>query len=184
MQKRLSQEDWLAAGFRALAQGGPSAIRAEAIARDLKTTKGSFYWHFKDLKAFKTAMLTLWKDKATDAIIANLQDLPKGHNQLLALIKTASHAPDRFGGIGVEPAIREWARTDPDAEAALIDVDKRRISFLHEQLTRLGTDADMTHARLFYAAHLGLEQLARTTGERGEIERHLLLSLMQADKAG
>ncbi|MFN3661424.1 TetR family transcriptional regulator [Yoonia sp.] len=42
-------EDWLMAGFRALASHGPSALRAAALARDLGTTKGSFYWHFKDL---------------------------------------------------------------------------------------------------------------------------------------
>ncbi len=182
-QKRLSQEDWLAAGFRALSQGGPSALRAEAIARDLKTTKGSFYWHFKDLQAFKAAMLAVWKHKATDAIIADLQNLPPDQNPLLSLITIASHTPTRFGGAAVEPAIREWARADPDVETALIEVDTLRIAFLHKHL-RTSEGGDSTKARLFYAAHLGLEQLARSTGNHGEAERHLLLSLLQPDKAG
>lgn len=182
-QKRLSQEDWLAAGFRALAQGGPSALRAEAIARDLKTTKGSFYWHFKDLGAFKTAMLALWKHKATDAIITDLQNLPAGQDPLLTLITIASHSPTRFGGAAVEPAIREWARADPNAEAALVEVDTQRIAFLHDHL-RTSEHEDATKARLFYAAHLGLEQLARTRGDSGEAERQLLLSLLRPDKAG
>lgn len=179
-QNRLSKEDWLAAGFRALARGGPSALRAEAIARDLETTKGSFYWHFKDLKAFKAAMLALWKHKATAAIIADLQDLPPDQNPLLSLITIASHSPTRFGGAAVEPAIREWARADPDVETALIEVDTQRIAFLHDHLGASEGD-DGIRARLFYAAHLGLEQLARSTEGQGEAERHLLLSLLQPD---
>ena len=41
------------AGFRALSAEGPQGIRVEAIARQLKLSKGSFYWHFKDVQALK-----------------------------------------------------------------------------------------------------------------------------------
>ncbi len=44
---RLTRSDWVLAGFRALLASGPDAIRVEALARDLRATKGSFYWHFK-----------------------------------------------------------------------------------------------------------------------------------------
>ena len=44
------------AGFRALARSGARALRAEALARDLDTTKGSFYWHFKDLPDYLTRL--------------------------------------------------------------------------------------------------------------------------------
>jgi len=43
---RLGKADWLDAGLAALAAEGPAALRAEALARQLNTTKGSFYWHF------------------------------------------------------------------------------------------------------------------------------------------
>ena len=36
------------AAFRALARGGVEAIAVEPIAAELGTTKGSFYWHFKN----------------------------------------------------------------------------------------------------------------------------------------
>ncbi|SMX28965.1 Bacterial regulatory proteins, tetR family [Pelagimonas phthalicica] len=178
LQSRLSQEDWIAAGFRALAKGGSAALRVEAIARDLKTTKGSFYWHFKDLKAFKSAMIAFWKEQATHGIIDELEELPKGRNRLVALIEKASSTPDHYGGNGVEPAIRDWARIDAEVAAALLEIDVKRIAYLQQELKHLG-EIEMAHARLFYAAHLGLEQLARTTGQRGEVERLLLLSLMQ-----
>ena len=53
---RLGPEDWVMAGFRALAADGPQAVRAETLARGLGATKGSFYWHFKDLAALHQAM--------------------------------------------------------------------------------------------------------------------------------
>ena len=58
---RLSPDSWINAGFDALVARGPAALKAEALARDLKTTKGSFYWHFKDVPDFHRAMLTRWE---------------------------------------------------------------------------------------------------------------------------
>jgi AcrR family transcriptional regulator len=178
-KQRLTKEDWIAAGFRALAKGGHAALRAEAIARDLKTTKGSFYWHFKDLSAYKTALLSFWSDQATGSIINDLSDLPPGHARLAALIDIASQTPDEFGGPRAEPAIREWARYDPQAADCVKQMDQERIAFLAEELSQLGA-LPPTAAYLFYAAHLGLEQLAITTQDDGAQARRYLLELMAA----
>lgn len=70
----LSREDWLLAGLRALASGGPEAIKAERLARGLGTTKGSFYWHFKDVPAFRAAMLDHWRNRALTSIIAEIEN--------------------------------------------------------------------------------------------------------------
>lgn len=69
MAKRnsLTTDDWIRAGFRALTSGGPQAIKVEAIARRLHVSKGSFYWHFKDLSALQGAMLAHWLHSATHA---------------------------------------------------------------------------------------------------------------------
>lgn len=176
-QKRLSKDDWIAAGFRALAKGGHAALRAEAIARDLKTTKGSFYWHFKDISAFRNAMLGFWQAKATAGIINELQSFAPGRARLEALIDAASHTPAFFGGAAVEPAIRDWARHDKAARQVLDTVDQQRLRFVAEELSQMG-QTDPTAAHLFYAAHLGLEQLALTTQNSGKAERTRLLQLL------
>ncbi|MCT4559668.1 MAG: TetR/AcrR family transcriptional regulator [Pelagimonas sp.] len=174
---RLSQEDWIKAGFRALTKGGHAALRAEAIARDLKTTKGSFYWHFKGLTDYKTALLKFWADQATAGIITGLAPLAPGLARLTALIEIASQTPEEFGGPQAEPAIREWARYDTEAADAVRRIDQERITYLRAELAQLGVHTPEA-ADLFYAAHLGLEQLAISTQDNGQQARLYLLELL------
>lgn len=167
-KQKLSKQDWLAAGFRALAADGPGALRAEALARGLQTTKGSFYWHFADLPAYKSAMLTLWQDKAATAIIEEVLKEPDPRTRLELLIKqAATDPPDAFGGGAIEPAIRAWALTDSAVMARLREVDQARIAFV-EQLLRDVGQPDPVLARLFYAAYLGTDDLAAKHGMDAE----------------
>ena len=118
--ERLSQDAWIAAGFRSLAERGPSALQINLLAAKLSTTKGSFYWHFKDLSAYKSAMLALWRSRAVTEIIARVEEEDTAEAQLAALFEgAAAAAPDGYGGRKVEPAIRAWALSDADVAAAL-----------------------------------------------------------------
>ncbi len=54
--RRLSVDDWIQAGFAILADGGPNALRVDRLCERLGVTKGSFYWHFTDLHAYRTAL--------------------------------------------------------------------------------------------------------------------------------
>ena len=149
---RKSAEDWIKAGFRALATNGPEAIRVEPIARSLGTTKGSFYWHFKDLDALRGAMITYWRAQATEVIITHLETLPQ-KERLTALFQIASHTPEDVGGPAVEIALRNWAQSYPPMRDALTQIDAQRLTFLEATLE------NQTYARLIYAAHLGQQAL-------------------------
>ena len=48
--RRLAVDDWIQAGFALLADGGPNALRIDRLCERLGVTKGSFYWHFTDLR--------------------------------------------------------------------------------------------------------------------------------------
>ena len=39
---------WIEEGLRALAAGGPDAVRIDPLAKALGVTRGGFYWHFED----------------------------------------------------------------------------------------------------------------------------------------
>lgn len=167
-KQKLSKEDWLAAGFRALATQGPGALRAEALARALQTTKGSFYWHFNDLPAYKSAMLLLWQEKAATSIIEDVSKEPDPRTRLKLLIKqAATDPPDAFGGGAIEPAIRAWALTDDTVMARLREVDRARIAFVEQLLQDVG-QTDPVLARLFYATYLGTDDLAAKHGMDAE----------------
>lgn len=176
----LAPEDWIRAGFRALSGGGPQAVRAEAIARDLKVSKGSFYWHFKDLPAFKRAMLDHWQGQATDGVIASVQAAGEGARERLnALVSlTTSDLDLPYGGVVVEAAIRDWARHDPKAAAVLSDVDDRRLGFLTGLFAETGVADPAQAARLLYAALIGLQHLEQQDRADAQTDLKALTALL------
>ncbi|GAB3116245.1 TetR/AcrR family transcriptional regulator [Novispirillum itersonii] len=158
----LSDQHWIEAAFRALSDGGIQAVRAEALARALKVSKGSFYWHFRDVPALKTAMLAHWKIRGTQEIIAAIADADtpapasaRLHQLTLLATDDRSHP---YGGEAVEMAIRQWARHDPDAATTLREVDDQRLTFLTALFIQHGQTAEQAgrHARLLYGALIGL----------------------------
>jgi AcrR family transcriptional regulator len=50
---RLSMDEWVQEGFRVLAEDGVKALTLDRLCRRLGVTKGSFYWHFTDMKAYR-----------------------------------------------------------------------------------------------------------------------------------
>lgn len=165
---RLQPGDWVVAGFRALARSGPQAVGVESLARELKATKGSFYWHFADLAALKLAMLQTWEQWATTDITAAVQSSGlSARDQLFLLVEKVSITPgEEFGGNAIEPAIREWGRAEPLARAALERVDRQRLADLREFLRAAGLApmAISQAAVVIYAAVIGLEGLRLTAG--------------------
>lgn len=159
----LGRNDWLKAGFKALTARGAEALRVEALARGLKVSKGSFYWHFKDLPDLKQAMISHWREVATFAVIADVSDgAPDARAQLRALVAFATGpATDDYGGPEVEAAVRAWGRSAPDVAGVVREVDTVRLAFVTELFLAAGADARQAgaFARMLYAALLGLEQM-------------------------
>jgi AcrR family transcriptional regulator len=60
MSDQLSAKDWLDQGLKALAANGVTALKAEPLAKAMGVSRGSFYWHFDDIGAFRTAILAYW----------------------------------------------------------------------------------------------------------------------------
>lgn len=181
----LSAEDWIKAAFRALSVGGVQAIRAEAIARDLNVSKGSFYWHFKDVAALKSEMLRHWIQRGTNEIIDAVEATgaaPAERLRLLVREATGDHGSD-YGGEAVETAIREWARYDEAAAAALRSVDARRLAYVAELFGKHGVPANRTdaYARLIYGALVGLGSLASDEATERRSDMSHLVGLLLAE---
>ena len=56
----LTGDDWVQAGFAVLAEDGPNALRIGRLCERLEVTKGSFYWHFTDMRAYRAALADAW----------------------------------------------------------------------------------------------------------------------------
>src|SRR3712207_4606049 len=98
---------WIEEGLRALAVGGPDAVRVEALARELGVTKGGFYNHFEDRPALLGEMLEAWERVAVDDVIDRVEaeggDARARLARLFALVSSTGKA------VKVELAIRNWA---------------------------------------------------------------------------
>ena len=70
---RTPRTKWIDEGLRALAAGGPDAVRIEALAKSLGVSKGGFYGHFQDRKALLDAMLDTWERRTTDDVLARIE---------------------------------------------------------------------------------------------------------------
>ena len=102
----LTPATWIEAGLEQLAAEGPQALRAEPLARHLKTTKGSFYWHFKDVPAFHDAVLAHWKDGALGAAAA-LKDAEGSEAERLIQLGQAVQSDS------ADAALRAWGQSNP-----------------------------------------------------------------------
>lgn len=174
---RLTKEDWITAGFEALASLGFGALKAEALARDLKTTKGSFYWHFKDLKAYKASLLERWQSVRADDIIDQLSELEPGLDRIHALLGMARKVGASDTSIQAEHAIREWARYDRDAAQRVEAVDTIRLGYLTEQFEAMGLEGEH-YARALYASYLGARMLSSSVGTEAAQDLQFILDCL------
>ena len=179
-RRRLSQQDWIQAGMRALSSDGPSALKAETLARSLKTTKGSFYWHFLDVAAFHHAIMEFWEARAYSDIVAALDRLPDPRQRLRRLGQIVTNAaPHDYGGAALEPAIRAWARSSDEIAAAVRRVDQKRIAYLANQLEQIGI-SNPDFARMIYAAYIGFDDLLVLDGQENQSAMGSLVDLILA----
>jgi AcrR family transcriptional regulator len=152
MSVQLSAKDWLDQGLKALASRGFTALKAEPLAKALRVSRGSFYWHFADIAAFHAAILARWHEVAAEQIIANVEAASKDENPLALLLRRV------FGErLMLERAVRTWASVDPGARAAVQAIDRRRLTYVEGLLTRSGLSAEQARVRaqILYWAFLG-----------------------------
>lgn len=168
---RLAAEDWTSAALVALGEGGAGAVAVEPLAARLGTTKGSFYWHFRNRDALLAAALERWERIDTEDVIrlAEKEDGPHARLRFLLMgaLRDNRALPDgEIGAHAVELALQASA-AHPMVAPFLERVTRRRIGYLTSQFVALGFD-DAEAARrsvLAYTAYLGHAQLAHATPE-------------------
>ncbi len=128
-KQQLDRDAWVKAALDILADRGLDGIRVEVLAKRLKVTKGSFYWHFKDRRDLLDAMLAVWKEGRIRDIQKQTradpgEELPRAYH----VIEVYSANRNRKGTL-IELAMRDWARRDAAAAAVVEEVDAARLEF-------------------------------------------------------
>lgn len=157
---------WIEEGLRALADGGPGAVRVETLAKKLGVTKGGFYGYFADRDALLQAMLDTWERESIDEVIDRVEREGGDPRTKITRAGVLTFSSDRL--LPIDLAIRDWARHDGRVAERLRRVDNRRMTLLREMIGTFCTDADEVEARslLAFCVAIGEHFLAADHGDR------------------
>jgi AcrR family transcriptional regulator len=161
-------DTWIEAGFKEIARSGVEGVRVEVLAKNLGVTKGGFYRRFRDRAALLEGMLQAWSAGRIAAIEKQTSlDGASARERLKALIALYSERMNTEG-MAVELAIRQWARSDEAAAAAVASVDAARLRNVGHlyRATGLAPDEADAQAFLFYCFIFGQSLLFPDRGPR------------------
>jgi AcrR family transcriptional regulator len=152
MTDRLSKSDWINHGLSTLTKEGAQALKVGPMAARLKVSRGSFYWHFRDIGAFRAELLEAWQDRLTDRVIRDL-DARQGEPGLFRQLLHSAYGSGRT----LDRAMRAWAASDRRVASVVAAVDARRVAGIAKLLVDAGVErASARHRAAFlYWAFLG-----------------------------
>lgn len=170
---RTPRGKWIEEGLRALAGGGPEAVRIESLAQALGVSKGGFYGYFRNRHALLAEMLDTWERETTDALIERVESGggdARARLERLFAIATASEGPTM--GTATDLAIRDWARRDEAVAQRLRRVDNRRMEYLRALFGSFCPDEDEVEVRcmLTFSLRLGTDSIAADHAGRSREE--------------
>ena len=154
----LDRDAWVAGATEVLAEEGIAGLRVEVLAKRLKVTKGSFYWHFTDRRDLLLAVLSHWKEGRIRDIIKQTRAQPGSElAQIYHVIDVYSASRSRRGMM-IELAVRDWARRDVEAAAIVAEVDDVRLRRARDLFLACGVPMEEASSRcmLLYAYVFGV----------------------------
>jgi AcrR family transcriptional regulator len=159
----------VAAALRALAAGGPDAVRVESLAQAIGVTKGGFYGHFADRNELLAEMLDTWERRSTDEVLERVEREggdPMTKARRAGVLTFADDLRE------IDLAVRDWARRDGAVAARLRRVDNRRMDYLRAQFGTFCTDEDELEARclIAFAVAVGSHFIAADHGGRSRAD--------------
>jgi AcrR family transcriptional regulator len=174
---RLSKENWLDHGLKILAKSGPDGLKAEPLAKSLSVSRGSFYWHFKDIEEFHFELLTYWRQRATMDVIALVEEETSPGSRLGVLMRIGM-----TGDNALERNVRSWAAQSNAASDAVGSVDKMRIEYLSRLLISAGVPREhaRTRATFIYWAYAGRVMVSKAHRGLSDAGLDSLAALLQS----
>ena len=149
---RTPRSGWIDEGLRALASGGPDAVRIEPLARALGVTKGGFYWHFDGRRALLDEMLDTWERESVDEVIERVEREGGDARARLRRLSAIAGASDEV--LRIDLAVRDWARRDKAVARRLRRIDNRRMDYMRSLFRAFSRDEDDVEARSMLALSL------------------------------
>jgi AcrR family transcriptional regulator len=167
---RTPRSSWIEQGLRALAAGGPDAVRIEPLAQALGVTRGGFYWHFDDRRALLDEILDAWERVSVDEVIERVES--EGGDARSKLRRLSALAASSDEPLRIDLAVRDWARREQTVAERLRRVDNRRMDYMRSLFGALSPDEDDVEARcmVFYSLWIGSHFIAADHDRRSRAD--------------
>ncbi|MCW2517317.1 MAG: hypothetical protein JWR11_6359 [Mycobacterium sp.] len=178
---RLGLDDWIQTGYALLAEEGIKALKIDRLCDRLGVTKGSFYWHFDGMPAYRSALVESWgelrdEDRRTFDDMNGLAPRERLLQMMSSLVSPRHWTLER--------AMREWARSDDAVATSVRAADQRVLRAVRKAFHDYGFDDDEADLRASatFAAGIGFLHLSGATPEaRHGARSERFLDLMLRD---
>ena len=155
--------------MRALAAGGPDAVRIEPLAQALGVTRGGFYWHFDDRRALLEEILDAWERMSVDEVIERIES--EGGDARTKLRRLSRLAASSDEPLRIDLAVRDWARREKTVAERLRRVDNRRMDYLRSLFGAFCPEDDVeARCMVFYSLWIGSHFIAADHGARSRAD--------------
>lgn len=174
---RLSVDDWIQAGYALLADEGLEALKIDRLCSRLGVTKGSFYWHFKDMAGYRATLVQAWgelrdRDRSHFGELGHLSPRERLAQMMISLLGERQWTLER--------AMREWARVDPVVAESVRAADHlvlKSVLAAFEEAGFEGEDAEV-RANATFAAGIGFLHLSDSPPGTIDVQQDRFLDLM------
>ncbi len=153
---RGSREGWIEVAYQALIREGVDAVKILPLAEQLKLSRTSFYWFFKDRDELLVSLAQIWAERTTAPLITATTAFAETETEAMLNVIGCFLKAETFDS-RLEFAVRGWGLKDPAILAQVTDADSRRLAALSAMLERWGhgpDDADV-RARTVYLTQIG-----------------------------
>ncbi|ASM74526.1 MULTISPECIES: TetR/AcrR family transcriptional regulator [Roseobacteraceae] len=170
-RKNLSRDAWVAAARKVLEKRGIAEVKIDGLARKLKVTRGSFYFHFKSLNDLHDELLNEWRCANCAPFVALRE---ASYDDGLQLFTDIVHVwvDEAPFSPALDLATRDWSRTSASLAREVEENDNLRMVLLTEAFQKMGysEDESIVRARITYFHQIGQYALsfkeARETREQ------------------
>lgn len=129
----MTKKDWLQNSLNLISKTSITNLKIEVLCKKFKLTKGSFYHHFKNQKAFLNELLEFWYITYTKEIIKEISKYNDEPLKQIELLNKIIYSKD----LNIEIEFRAWGLRNNDIMIYIEKIDKKRISVIENIQSKL-----------------------------------------------
>jgi AcrR family transcriptional regulator len=159
-QRPLGREIWLETAREALIEEGTAGVEINKLAKRLGSSRGGFYWFFKNRAQLLDELLAYWARTGV-VLFERILELPgrdglQEYEAMTTLWVSEEEYDPRWDG-----AVRDWARTSAEVRKVVQTVDNKRIAIIEQIFLDMGYRGKEAHvrARVMYYQQVGFYAL-------------------------